>query len=147
MRKTSGMAKSSLVWLLVAALLFVAPVGAAANAEVIQANLYKAFHDTYDENDPDQKFSGALDLQFYNMELDIMVDANHSTYTGPQYPDYLQGKVRLYVKHDAAAQPNTRDLYQLSPRGLPLLQVVRLIGDCFFSPQNLLSFSPLRRYN
>lgn len=89
------------------------PAGAAAAPSAsINANSYKAFHDTYDENDPDQKFLQALDQKFYNVELDIMVDAGHSTYSGPQYPAYLQGQVKLYVKHDAAAQPNTRHLYQ-----------------------------------
>lgn len=87
-------------------------VGTAASTGSIDANPYKAFHDTYDESDPDRKFLDALDLKFYNVELDIMVDTDRSTYAGSQYPDYVQGKVKLYVKHDAAAWPNTRHLYQ-----------------------------------
>lgn len=85
---------------------------ASASSVFIDANPYKAFHDTYDESDPDRKFRDALDMKFYNVELDIMVDTNRTRYEGPQYPDYLQGKVKLYVKHDAAAWPNTRHLYQ-----------------------------------
>lgn len=89
------------------------PAGAIAGSlGYINSNSYKAFHDTYDENDPDQKFRRALDMKFYNVELDIMVDSDHSTYSGTQYPEYLQGQVKLYVKHDAASQPNTRNLYQ-----------------------------------
>ncbi|WP_018753593.1 hypothetical protein [Paenibacillus sanguinis] len=91
------------------------PISAGVTAAAplsINSNSYKAFHDTYDEQDPDQKFLHALDTSFYNVELDIMVDSSHSTYSGSQYPDYLQGQVKLYVKHDAAAQPNTRNLYQ-----------------------------------
>lgn len=89
------------------------PISVMAEAPAsINPNSYKAFHDTYDEQDPDRKFLRALDTSFYNVELDIMVDSGHSTYSGPQYPDYLQGQVKLYVKHDAAAQPNTRNLYQ-----------------------------------
>lgn len=86
--------------------------GVKASPGSIDANPYKAFHDTYDESDPDQKFLDALALKFYNVELDIMVDTDHSTYSGAQYPDYLQGQVKLYVKHDAASWPNTRHLYQ-----------------------------------
>lgn len=95
-----------------AMLLSTVTTGNAATAAPVNGNLYKAFHDTYDESDPDQKFRAALDLKFYNMELDIMVDSGRSTYSGASYPDYLQGKVKLYVKHDAAANPNTRNLYQ-----------------------------------
>lgn len=93
-------------------LLSFSPTTATASVGLTNANQYKAFHDTYNESDPDQKFRDALNLKFYNVELDIMVDTNHTTYSGSQYPDYLQGKVRLYVKHDAAAWPNTRDLYK-----------------------------------
>lgn len=88
------------------------PTSVTASSGLINANPYKAFHDTYNESDPDQKFLDALNLKFYNVELDIMVDTNHSVYSGSQYPDYLQDKVKLYVKHDAAAWPNTRDLYK-----------------------------------
>jgi len=93
-------------------LLSFSPINVTASVGLTNANQYKAFHDTYNESDPDQKFLDALNLKFYNVELDIMVDTNRTTYSGPQYPDYLQGKVRLYVKHDAAAWPNTRDLYK-----------------------------------
>ena len=78
-------------------------------------SLSKAAHNAYDEGDPDTPdavFQEALDLKFYNVELDIMVDISHTTYLPPDHPDYLQGKVRLYVKHDCAPDPRTRDLYK-----------------------------------
>jgi hypothetical protein len=78
-------------------------------------SLSKAAHNAYDEGDPDTPdavFQEALDLKFYNVELDVMVDINHTTYLPPDHPDYLQGKVRLYIKHDCVPNPDTRDLYK-----------------------------------
>lgn len=78
-------------------------------------SLFKAAHNAYDEGEPDTPdtvFQEALDFKFYNVELDIMVDISHTTYLPPDYPDYLQDKVRLYVKHDCASAPGTRHLYK-----------------------------------
>jgi len=78
-------------------------------------SLLKAAHNAYDEGDPDTPdtvFQEALDLKFYNVELDIMVDMTHTTYLAPDHPDYLQGQVRLYVRHDCMPDPGTRDLYK-----------------------------------
>ncbi len=104
--------KVSLVILVMTLILSMPIFAQTANITKEEANRYKAFHDTYDENDPDELFLEALDRQFYNVELDIMVDADHTTYSGSEYPEYLQGHVKLYVKHDAANWPNTRSLHQ-----------------------------------
>ena len=41
-----------------------------------------------------------------------MVDISHTTYSQPDHPVYLQGKVRLYVRHNCASEPGTRNLYR-----------------------------------
>jgi len=84
-------------------------------ADAVGISLLKASHNSYgevSEDAPDLVFQEALDLRFYNVEVDVMVDGSHTPYSLPGDPDYLAGQVRLYVAHDCAKRPGTRDFYR-----------------------------------
>jgi hypothetical protein len=113
--KENTTALRTIVIFIVAAIAILASISWAEAGGRGNISLLKAAHNAYDEGDPDTLdtvFQEALDLEFYNVELDVMVDITHTTYVPLDHPDYLQGKVRLYVKHDCVPDPGTRDLYK-----------------------------------